>query len=410
MNMRIYINKFHNFSMIIFLIFISVFVGESFIQKVIYYNIASLMLIVLLCFESEKITNIILKNKKTFYLIVIHIAMTIIIHTSIFYNKNSSDFLTYIYLINLISIMIFCLYISIVLKLIGGMDFLIILLILFGLISVFFSIFDMVNLINLDFLVNNSPWIYESKKYLSGYYSYKNSYATYISILLFFSLGLISSGINRSRMCKFFLKTSIFVFSIALLYTGSRLCLLILVFVLLINYKNTNSSLLESSIIVKFFILLFIIIGGFLAYENSHRIFSEGFNLNNRDLIYFSAIKMMMSYEIIFGYGPGVYEYIQNIYKPGELGFTEMSKYAHNDYLEYIINNGLLSLILFLMILYINFERVKYFFLNDDCNEIFYFKISLQILILSAFFDFVFVNLNFFVMLFINYFYLKMKA
>ena len=69
---------------------------------------------------------------------------------------------------------------------------------------------------------------------------------------------------------------------------------------------------------------------------------------NGRTLLRNTVIQVIEDYPV-FGTGPGTYPFVQHNYKPLELGNTQMSKRAHNDYLETLATQGALGFALLMI-------------------------------------------------------------
>jgi O-antigen ligase len=90
---------------------------------------------------------------------------------------------------------------------------------------------------------------------------------------------------------------------------------------------------------------------------------TQGLAPSGRDIM-LDTVKNIVSEYPLFGTGAGTYPVIQQKFKSSLLGNTAMSKRAHNDYLEYLCNLGIIGFGLLMMamsLLYIKlFKQLKH--------------------------------------------------
>ncbi|XPF95051.1 O-antigen ligase family protein [Colwellia sp. RE-S-Sl-9] len=164
---------------------------------------------------------------------------------------------------------------------------------------------------------------------------------------------------------------AVFIMILSLLKTSSRGGNLIFIFSILYTYicyliinKTSTKKLvkrLSLSLLTLIIIVITLISTGAID-KLTKRYQNQGLTPNGRDLMVNTATNIIKHYPL-FGTGAGTYPVIQQKYKSPLLGNTAMSKRAHNDYFEYLCNQGIIGfslLMLAMALLYIKlFKQLK---------------------------------------------------
>ncbi len=201
---------------------------------------------------------------------------------------------------------------------------------------------------------SNSPWNVNWIKEVRGTFSYKNQYATYLSISLYIAIGLsiTNTSSNKKNMIISVIIFSILIFGIV--KTSSRGSLITHAIILIvwigINFSR-HRKIKYKYILTALSTIGFIVI--LLIHSNvGDRLLKKGLSANGRDLMQNTIVEIIKNENFLIGIGPGNYGLIQEKYKQPELGFTKVAKKAHNDYLEQLVNIGLLGYALLGLIVY----------------------------------------------------------
>ncbi|WP_077342091.1 O-antigen ligase family protein [Pseudocolwellia agarivorans] len=232
------------------------------------------------------------------------------------------------------------------------------------------------------------PWVMPWKQVTHGTFSYQNHYASFLTMTIPLGIGLISYYHNKGRAKG--LKTplmnqiielvmsknglyllAIFIMILSLLKTSSRGGNLIFIFsifytyicYLIVNKASTKKLVKRLSLsLLTFIILIMTLISTGTIDKLTKRYQNQGLTPNGRDIMVQTVTNIITDYPI-FGTGTGTYPVIQHKYKSPLLGNTAMSKRAHNDYFEYLCNQGIIGfslLMLAMALLYIKlFKQLK---------------------------------------------------
>lgn len=115
------------------------------------------------------------------------------------------------------------------------------------------------------------------------------------------------------------------------------------------------------------------------------RLLKKGLSANGRDLMQNTVVEIIKNENFLFGIGLGNYGLIQEKYKQPELGFTKVAKKAHNDYLEQLVNIGLLGYAFLGLIVYKIKNNEKKLRLNSETNLYF---LGILYFLVHSFLDF----------------------
>jgi O-antigen ligase len=206
------------------------------------------------------------------------------------------------------------------------------------------------------------PWTVSWEKVTHGTFSYQNHYASFLTLTIPLGLGLLYENYirikNKQSNLKFFFNNLFYFISLpilflALLKTGSRGAVFIFVFTsllilihLAIKYRFFNKyskKILVYLLITIISVFIIIVLSETIIVQ---RFLDKGFSSNGRSLMYETGLKILLDYPL-FGTGPGTYSSIQFYYKTPDLGNTLMSQRAHNDYVEFLCNYGLIGFSIF---------------------------------------------------------------
>lgn len=223
----------------------------------------------------------------------------------------------------------------------------------------------------IDFVSSIPPWTADWSKATHGTFSYQNHYASFLTLTIPLGFGLLYANIKNNKnitSTKFTLhKTveiilsinavyilSLIIMIMSLIKTASRggntvFIISIALTVLLLIFKTNNSYLHKlrklSYISLAGASIIFILILSGITNTLSQRLDKQGYSPNGRDIMQQTAFSIIKDYPV-FGSGAGTYPYLQHKYKSEKLGTTEMSKRAHNDYLELLCNQGIIGFLL----------------------------------------------------------------
>ncbi|QJR80224.1 O-antigen ligase family protein [Alteromonas pelagimontana] len=209
------------------------------------------------------------------------------------------------------------------------------------------------------------PWGFEWENGIRGTFSYKNQYAIYLAMTIAVATGLLADRLQAFH----FSGHSSFTAKVKMVMQSSACILLISIVVLYITLLNTSSrgavvSLIVAAIIALGLYLLTnrvfrklifnrkilglgavaLIIAAALFTQSSifKRFGSDKLEDNGRTLLR-NTVVQVIEHSPVFGTGPGTYPYIQHYFKPLQLGNSQMSKRAHNDYLETFATQGIIG-------------------------------------------------------------------
>ena len=201
------------------------------------------------------------------------------------------------------------------------------------------------------------PWDLSWHKGIRGTFSYKNQYAMYMVICILLTSGLLfdhqrTVGYKRLTSKGVFYLACLILLVATVLNTSSRGALVSLFagsVAVTVLYLVRQPMLLKRwlkpkilALITVFTILLAVAFSQSAVYQ---RFSEQKMEDNGRALLRSTVVEVINDYPA-FGTGPGTYPFIQHNYKPIELGNTQMSKRAHNDYLETVATQGALGFML----------------------------------------------------------------
>lgn len=223
----------------------------------------------------------------------------------------------------------------------------------------------------IDFVSSIPPWTADWSRATHGTFSYQNHYASFLTLTIPLGFGLLYSNLKSNKnitSTKLALRKTIeIILSINLVYILSLIIMIISLIktasrggntvfiisitltVLLLIVKTKNSYLYKlrklSYLSLTGASIIFILVFSGITNTLSQRLDKQGYSPNGRDIMQQTAFNIIKDYPV-FGSGAGTYPYLQHKYKSEKLGTSEMSKRAHNDYLELLCNQGIIGFLL----------------------------------------------------------------
>lgn len=210
------------------------------------------------------------------------------------------------------------------------------------------------------------PWDFSWQEGIRGTFSYKNQYALYLVMNICITVGLLADALLQRRKHRNISWTPVAILVIVLglllitlLNTSSRGALLSLLLgggmtglLLVRRNRSLTTRLFNKKVIAASVVALVVATAGFTQSSIYERFTSEKMADNGRAMLWQTAADVLVDYPVT-GSGPGTYPYIQHQYKPLLLGNSQMSKRAHNDYLETLATHGVLGAALLLLPLFL---------------------------------------------------------
>jgi O-antigen ligase len=221
---------------------------------------------------------------------------------------------------------------------------------------------------SLDLVPSIPPWTASWEQAAHGTFSYQNHYASFLTLTIPLGCGLLyanikqqgTAGISKNNATKLIdtlmsvnglYLMSLIIMIIALFKTASRggnavfIISLAITYLIVLIWKNTSIKqklkkvfYLASLVTIVGIVLVFIGIADSL----SQRLEKDGIDPHGRDLMHQTSFAIIKDYPV-FGSGAGTYPVLQQSYKSPNLGYTAMSKRAHNEYLELLSNQGIIG-------------------------------------------------------------------
>ncbi|MBD3585535.1 O-antigen ligase family protein [Salinimonas sp. HHU 13199] len=207
------------------------------------------------------------------------------------------------------------------------------------------------------------PWDFSWHEGIRGTFSYKNQYAMYLVMAICVVAGLIADTVICQRRATgrwlsartAWLVVAFILLIVTLLNTSSRGALLAIILssfvtmsLLIARNRFLATRLLSKKILISAALALAVLGAGFTQSSIYDRFTSQKMEDNGRAMLRQTAIDVFSDYPVM-GTGPGTYPYVQHQYKPLLLGNSQMSKRAHNDYLETLATQGVIGFILLAM-------------------------------------------------------------
>ena len=204
------------------------------------------------------------------------------------------------------------------------------------------------------------PWDFSWQEGIRGTFSYKNQYAMYMVMTLCVAAGLTADSVltHRRETGKWlsartaWLSIALVILMITLLNTSSRGALMAVIIasvitgaLLIIRNRFLATRILTRKVILCGALALVLLGAGFTQSSIYERFTSQKMEDNGRSMLRQTAIQVFADYPVA-GTGPGTYPFVQHQYKPLLLGNSQMSKRAHNDYLETLATQGVTGFIL----------------------------------------------------------------
>jgi len=219
-----------------------------------------------------------------------------------------------------------------------------------------------------DLISSIPPWTSPWEKSAHGTFSYQNHYASFLTLTIPLGYGLIYANLKKSsnqqlgktnleKVIDLVMSTnglyllSLLIMITALFKTASRggnsifVISIVITFlcVLLKQNKPTKEKAKKTLLLlISMIAIAIIIIVTGVSDSLTKRLESQGYNPNGRALMHQTALSIIKERPLI-GTGAGTYPILQHKYKAPELGLSEMSKRAHNDYLELLTNQGIIG-------------------------------------------------------------------
>ena len=206
----------------------------------------------------------------------------------------------------------------------------------------------------IDWVPAIPPWDFSWHQGIRGTFSYKNQYAMYMVICILLTTGLLIDNLRRERATLLTPAVGYFALCLGLqvatlLNTSSRGALVSLVagcgftaFLFFLGRPKLLQQWLKPKFLATMVVVVTVMIIAFMQSAVYQRFSEQKMEDNGRTLLRGTVIRVIQDYPV-FGTGPGTYPFIQHQYKPLELGNTQMSKRAHNDYLETVATQGALG-------------------------------------------------------------------
>lgn len=186
-----------------------------------------------------------------------------------------------------------------------------------------------------------------SDRNVFGPFVNRNHYAGFMGMILPLSMSLTLAYRNEKRY--FFLLSSV-IMSFSLVFSLSRggiisFLLSTVIFMLLVS-RHLSRKRLTGYLIVfaSAFFFYFFYLGFSPVIE---RFAKEGISLKGRPLIWMGTWNAIKDFPI-FGTGLGTFRYIFPLYQPGDIGNLNFH-YAHNDYLQLLLETGIIGFSLILV-------------------------------------------------------------
>ncbi|MBU2880297.1 O-antigen ligase family protein [Aliiglaciecola lipolytica] len=255
-----------------------------------------------------------------------------------------------------------------------------------------------------ELIASIPPWGTKWEEVVRGSFSYKNHFAALMNLSI--PIGILLTLTSKHKKSQYKNKiviyllsyrtiTALFVMIIlaAMFKSDSRggLLAIILSFLLVLSislFKRSRVNILNWKLYTSIVSILLVVGYLFSLSPVYERIQKSGFTPNGRDLMQITVQRIVADYPL-FGTGPGTYPLIQHMYKPPELGVTEMSKRAHNDYLELIANQGLIGATLFAIAMLCLLKPI--FITKKPINlQLFCLQWAISCMLIHAMFDFIF--------------------
>lgn len=260
------------------------------------------------------------------------------------------------------------------------------------------------------------PWTKGWEHITKGTFSYQNHYASYLILTIPLGLFLMRVGfgskydisttvLNRFKvsplMRRIFYSCSTAIMVAALVLTSSRgaliaafASLVVLVFThfwVIRKWLRMPKNILKLGITSIMILVTIFVSGGNLM----ERFSQQGFSPNGRVLLVETALKVIANNPIT-GSGAGTYSLVQQHYKAFELGVTDMSQRAHNEYLELLSEQGVIGFTLLTIVsvlLYVQLmSNMKYELLKThnflNLSSVVFFSVTS--IMVHSFVDFVF--------------------
>ncbi len=233
-------------------------------------------------------------------------------------------------------------------------------LVAFYIMGVFFT-----GLLVYQFIVNGFSFLALNDEYmvkLKDFYIPKNTMGTFFTMVIIMSLIYIYK--TKKRIIKQIFLLTIILFSIGLIITNSRSSIMALIIALFFLFYFQNKRVIVKIVFSLLSLsVLFLIpqVQDFFSLYMRFESFSTG-----RDLIYVS-IWAILPYIWLTGAGPGATKYFMEKYTPYQINSTEQMwldhyyikadfGHAHNFYLFYFCDLGILGFIFSIMLPYFFFK------------------------------------------------------
>ena len=220
-----------------------------------------------------------------------------------------------------------------------------------------------------DLISSIPPWTASWQKAAHGTFSYQNHYASFLTLTIPLGYGLLYANINnkqnrtkigkgkRAKIVDLFMSAngiyllSLLIMITALFKTASRggnsifIISIAITFlcVLLQQNKSTKQKVKKvGALAVSMLAVGIMVLATGVTDTLTKRLDSQGYTPNGRDLMHQTTFAIIKESPIV-GMGAGTYPILQHKYKSATLGYSAMSKRAHNEYLELLTNQGIIG-------------------------------------------------------------------
>lgn len=204
------------------------------------------------------------------------------------------------------------------------------------------------------------PWDFSWHEGIRGTFSYKNQYAMYLVMAICVVAGLTADAVLGQQRATgrwlfprtAWLAAAFILLLVTLLNTSSRGALLAMILssfvtlsLLIVRNRFLATRIFTRKVLISGALALAVLGAGFTQSSIYDRFTSQKMEDNGRAMLRQTAIDVFLDYPVT-GTGPGTYPYVQHQYKPLLLGNSQMSKRAHNDYLETLSTQGVVGFVL----------------------------------------------------------------
>lgn len=223
-----------------------------------------------------------------------------------------------------------------------------------------------------DLVSSIPPWTASWQQAAHGTFSYQNHYASFLTLTIPLGYGLLYASINKNsnknnlttiskstqaKIIDLFMSAngiyllSLVIMILALFKTASRggnsifVLSIAITFICVLLQQNKTKKVKAKKLgifVISILVISIIVFATGVTDSLTKRLDSQGYTPNGRDLMHQTAFAIIKESPIV-GMGAGTYPILQHKYKSAQLGYSAMSKRAHNDYLELLTNQGIIG-------------------------------------------------------------------